>query len=87
MAKDDKESYLYKLKPLVDRMPAIKKPEGHVHFRRKMIWVGLILVVYFAMTNVTVYGLDPAKTMDLFAQFRPYLPVHQVLSYTLVYLL
>ncbi len=70
MAKDDKESYLYKLKPLVDRMPAIKKPEGHVHFRRKMIWVGLILVVYFAMTNVTVYGLDPAKTMDLFAQFR-----------------
>jgi len=69
MAEEDK-SLLYKLKPLVDRMPAVKKPEGHVHFKRKIMWTALILVVYFVMTNVTVYGLDPEKTMDLFAQFR-----------------
>jgi len=70
MAEDEKKSRLYKLKPLVDRMPAVKQPEGHVHFRRKLIWTILILVVYFAMTNIVVYGLDPAQTMDLFEQFR-----------------
>ncbi len=70
MAGDEDKSHLYKLKPIVDRMPAVKKPDGHVHFRRKMFWLILILVVYFLLTNVTVYGLDPEKTMDLFAQFR-----------------
>jgi len=68
MAKKDKKSLLYKLKPITTRMPAVKKPEGHVHFRRKMLWLILILVVYFSMTNVTVYGLS--ESMDLFAQFR-----------------
>ncbi len=69
MAKEEK-SLLYKLKPLVERMPAIKKPDGHVHFRRKILWTAVILILYFAMTNVTVYGLDAARTLDLFAQFR-----------------
>ncbi|MFP4051526.1 MAG: preprotein translocase subunit SecY [Thermoplasmata archaeon] len=68
MAKEDKESLLYKLKPITTRMPAVKKPEGHVHFRRKMLWLILILVVYFSMTNVTVYGLT--TSMDMFEQFR-----------------
>ncbi|MFO7792846.1 MAG: preprotein translocase subunit SecY [Candidatus Saliniplasma sp.] len=70
MAEDEEKSRLYKLKPLVDRMPAVKQPEGHVHFRRKIIWTVLILVVYLCMTNILVYGLDPAQTMDLFEQFR-----------------
>ncbi|MBS3817171.1 MAG: preprotein translocase subunit SecY [Candidatus Thermoplasmatota archaeon] len=70
MAGDEDKSLLYKLKPLIDRMPAVKQPDGHVHFRRKMTWLILVLVTYFVMTNVTAYGLDPAKTMDLFAQFR-----------------
>ncbi len=70
MAEDEEKSRLYKLKPLVDRMPAVKQPEGHVHFRRKIIWTILILVIYFAMTNILIYGLDPAQTMDLFEQFR-----------------
>jgi len=70
MAEDEDKSRLYKLKPLVDRMPAVKQPEGHVHFRRKIIWTILILVVYLCMTNILLYGLDPAQTMDLFEQFR-----------------
>ncbi|MEF8873238.1 MAG: preprotein translocase subunit SecY [Candidatus Thermoplasmatota archaeon] len=70
MAEDEDKSYLYKLKPLIDRMPAVKRPEGHVHFRRKMFWLILVLLTYFVMTNVTVYGLDPERSMDLFEQFR-----------------
>jgi preprotein translocase subunit SecY len=67
---EEKKSLLYKLKPLTDRMPAVKKPEGHVHFRTKMLWVILILVLYFAMTNVMIYGLDQEGNLDLFAQYR-----------------
>ena len=64
---DENKSLLYRFKPIADRLPAVKKPEGHVHFRKKMMWVILILIVYFFMTNVTIYGLGP-DSMDLFAQ-------------------
>ncbi len=69
MADEDK-SLLYKLKPITGRMPSVKQPEGHVHFKRKMLWLILVLVVYFALTNVSVYGLSMGESMDLFAQFR-----------------
>ncbi len=70
MAGDEDKSHLYKLKPIIDRMPAVKKPDGHVHFRRKMFWLIFILIIYFVMTNVTIYGLDPERSLDLFEQFR-----------------
>lgn len=66
----EEKSLLYKLKPITDRLPAVTPPEGHVHFRSKMMWVILILVFYFVMTNVFLYGLDHGETIDLFAQYR-----------------
>ncbi|MGN1044943.1 MAG: preprotein translocase subunit SecY [Candidatus Methanomethylophilaceae archaeon] len=63
-------SMLYKLKPISDRLPTVTRPEGHVHFRTKMMWVVVVLVLYFVMTNVYIYGLDQAETLDLFAQYR-----------------
>ena len=67
---EEKKSMLYKLKPVTSRLPAVTRPEGHVHFRTKMMWVILILVLYFAMTNVVIYGLDREEGVDLFAQYR-----------------
>ncbi|MBS3781720.1 MAG: preprotein translocase subunit SecY [Candidatus Thermoplasmatota archaeon] len=67
---DEEKSRLYKLKPLIDRMPAVKQPEGHVHFRRKMVWLILVLVIYLVMTNVMIYGLSQEQSIDLFEQFR-----------------
>ena len=67
---EEKKSRLYGLKPITDRLPAVKKPEGHVHFRTKMLWVIVILVFYFVMTNVFIYGLDQTQTLDIFAQYR-----------------
>jgi len=69
MATEEK-SLLYKLKPITDRLPAVSRPEGHVHFRSKMMWVILILVFYFVMTNIFLYGLNQGETIDLFAQYR-----------------
>ena len=62
-------SKLHGLAPIIERMPTISKPDGHVHFRTKMGWTLGILVLYFAMTNVTMYGLGP-DTVDLFVQYR-----------------
>jgi preprotein translocase subunit SecY len=67
---NEEKSMLYKLKPLTDRLPAVTRPEGHVHFRTKMMWIILILVLYFAMTNIVIYGLDKQHGVDLFAQYR-----------------
>ncbi len=67
---EETKSLLYKVKPISDRLPAVKRPEGHVHFRTKMLWVLVVLVVYFFMANVSVYGLDQTKALDLFAQYR-----------------
>ncbi len=67
---DDEKSMLYRLRPLTDRLPAVTRPEGHVHFRTKMLWVVAILVLYFVMTNVFLYGLDTENTIDMFAQYR-----------------
>lgn len=64
------KSLLYRLKPITDRLPAITRPEGHVHFRTKMMWVILILVLYFALTNVYIYGLDRSQVIDFFAALR-----------------
>src|SRR6266480_1857443 len=67
---EQKKSRLYALKPLTDRLPAVSRPEGHVQFRTKMFWVLAILVLYFAMTNVFIYGLDRTNVIDFFFSLR-----------------
>ncbi|MCQ2052649.1 MAG: preprotein translocase subunit SecY [archaeon] len=67
---EESKSLLYKIKPISDRLPAVKRPEGHVHFRTKMMWVVVVLIVYYVMTNIYIYGLDKGKALDLFAQYR-----------------
>ena len=56
--------------PVLTRMPAVQRPEGHVAFRRKMYWTLGVLVLYFFLTNVTLWGLDTGASDDLFGQFR-----------------
>ena len=40
---EESVSLLYKIKPISDRLPSVKRPEGHVHFRTKMMWVVVVL--------------------------------------------
>ena len=63
-------SRLYGLKSLVDYLPSVKKPEGHVLFKTKFMWTVLCLILYFALTNIFIYGLDQAQTIDVFESFR-----------------
>ncbi|UCB58282.1 MAG: preprotein translocase subunit SecY [Thermoplasmatales archaeon] len=66
---EEKKSRLFALKPLIERWPAVTKPEGHVNFRTKILWTLLCLILYFILTNVMIYGLA-GQTIDLFEQYR-----------------
>ena len=63
-------SKLYGLKPLTTRMPAVTQPKGHVHFRTKMFWTIGVLLLYFLLTNIYLFGVDQATVIDLFASYR-----------------
>ena len=58
-----------RIEPFLQRLPAVTKPEGHVHFRRKLTWTIGVLVIYFILTNVRIFGLSPAS-QDLFGFYR-----------------
>ncbi|HLM91597.1 MAG TPA: preprotein translocase subunit SecY [Thermoplasmata archaeon] len=63
-------SKLYGLKPVTTRMPAVTQPKGHVHFRTKLFWTISVLLLYFLLTNIYLFGVDQATVIDLFASYR-----------------
>tara|TARA_B100000029_G_scaffold356207_1_gene349043 strand:- start:37 stop:1968 length:1932 start_codon:yes stop_codon:yes gene_type:complete len=65
----DESSRLYALKRIVDVYPSITKPDGHVRFNQKLMTTTIVLILYFMMTNVMIWGLADS-TMDIFSSFR-----------------
>src|SRR5688572_11523911 len=63
------KSRLYLLKPLIEKWPAVSKPEGHVSFKTKIFWTVFCLLLYFMLTKVSLYGVAADK-LDVFASFR-----------------
>ncbi|WP_247729054.1 preprotein translocase subunit SecY [Halovivax limisalsi] len=62
--------------PVLTRMPSVRRPEGHVPFKRKLMWTGAILVLYFFLTNIAILGSAQGGE-DLFGQFRAILAGQQ----------
>jgi len=62
-------SRLFGLERFVNVYPSITKPEGHVRFNQKLWTTTLVLIIYFAMTNVMLYGISDS-TLDIFSSFR-----------------
>ncbi|AEM57722.1 preprotein translocase subunit SecY [Haloarcula hispanica N601] len=55
--------------PLLVRMPAVQRPDGHVPFKRKLTWTGGVLLLYFFLTNVKLFGLDIDASQQVFGRF------------------
>ena len=55
--------------PYLTRMPTVERPTGHVPFKRKLAWTGVVLMLYFFLTNVYLFGVAGGGS-DLFGQFR-----------------
>jgi len=60
---------LDRMEPILAKMPSVKTPEGHVHFKNKLAWTLGILIIYFILTNIPVFGLSP-ESQDMFQYFR-----------------
>ena len=62
-------SVLENFKPLFRLLPEVKTPIHRESFNEKLKWTGIILVLYFILTQVPLYGLSSAA-VDQFAQLR-----------------
>src|SRR5512136_77195 len=60
---------LDRMEPLLAAMPAVKSPEEHVHFKNKLLWTLAVLILYFALTNIPVFGLSSGG-QDIFNYYR-----------------
>lgn len=56
------DSYL----AFLQKLPGIAEPLQSPNFRTRLKWTGLILIVYFLMAQITVFGVDPQG----YEQFR-----------------
>ncbi|MDP3622843.1 MAG: preprotein translocase subunit SecY [Methanobacteriaceae archaeon] len=58
-----------KLQPIFSILPQVKNPEHRISFKEKLKWTAIILVLYFMLTQIPLYGLSPIA-VDQFAQLR-----------------
>ena len=57
------------LEPLFKFLPEVKAPVHRQDFNEKLKWTAVILVLYFCLTQIPLYGLSNAA-VDQFAQLR-----------------
>ncbi len=63
------DSIIRSLQPYFERIPSVERPKRHVHFKEKFAWTVAVLILYFVLTNVPVFGLSP-HSIDIFAAYR-----------------
>ncbi|MHC1585685.1 MAG: preprotein translocase subunit SecY, partial [Candidatus Syntropharchaeia archaeon] len=59
------------LAPLLKRLPMVERPIGHVHFKKKLGWTIGILIIYFVLCNIPLFGLSP-DSIDMFERYRAF---------------
>jgi preprotein translocase subunit SecY len=60
---------LEKLQPIFSIIPQVRSPIQRLSFRDKIKWTGIILILYFALTNISLFGLSSAA-VDQFGALR-----------------
>ncbi|MGF7118183.1 preprotein translocase subunit SecY [Methanobacterium oryzae] len=60
---------LEKLQPIFSLIPQVKSPVHRMPFKEKIKWTGIILVLYFFLTVIPLYGLS-TTAVDQFASLR-----------------
>ena len=60
---------LENFKPIFKLLPEVKTPIHRQDFSEKLKWTAIVLVIYYFLTQIPLYGLSPAA-VDQFAQLR-----------------
>jgi preprotein translocase subunit SecY len=50
---------------ILTKIPGITEPVQRLAFKGKLKWTGLMLIIYFAMAQITVYGVAPGSFEQL----------------------
>ncbi len=58
------------LTPILSKFPMVERPSWHVHFKAKLGWTIAILVLFFALGNVYLFGMDVEQSIDIFGRWR-----------------
>jgi len=59
------------LQPYFAKIPSVERPKRHVPFKEKFLWTISILILYFILTNIPVFGLSP-ESIDIFEHYRAF---------------
>jgi preprotein translocase subunit SecY len=57
------------LAPLLSKIPMVERPKRHVPLKTKLVFTIAILILYFALGNIPLFGLSP-ESLDLFGRWR-----------------
>ncbi|MDK2929218.1 MAG: preprotein translocase subunit SecY [Methanococcus sp.] len=49
------ESFLLKIKPILELIPEVKRPLREISFKEKLQWTALVLVLYFILGTIDIY--------------------------------
>ena len=60
-----------KLAPLLNKIPMVERPKRHVPLETRLLVTIAILILYFAMGNIPLFGLSP-EAIDLFGRWRAF---------------
>jgi preprotein translocase SecY subunit len=52
--------FLNLFKPMARGIPEIKAPERRVRFNEKLLWTGLVVIIYLVMAQIRLYGVPSA---------------------------
>ncbi len=62
-------SRLEVIDPILRFLPEVDKPKRHVSFKEKFLWTAGVLVLYFGLLTIPVYGVSPGS-LDIFGTLR-----------------
>jgi preprotein translocase subunit SecY len=57
------------LTPFLSKIPMVERPKRHVPLKTKLAFILAILILYFALGNIPLFGLSP-ESLDLFGRWR-----------------
>ena len=49
------------LASIAEKMPAVEKPARKPTLYQRLMWTGIVLVLYFVMSNIPLYGVPPGQ--------------------------
>lgn len=62
--------FLSFFKPICRILPEVKTPTKKIGFREKLVWTGLVLVIYLIMTEIPLYGAVLSGVTDPYYYMR-----------------